>query len=361
MNPELSYRFFNKLEKDQFSLIYIGEFDDQMTATLMRINETGIEEPKAFRKTISFLLAECFQNIIRHADKPEIINRTNNKPKMISLRNIGNVFYIASSNLIHNMKKEGLLLKLKSINTLTQAELKTTYMEALDHNEISDKGGAGLGLIEMARRSGFPIEFDFDFINYFFSNFFSQFRAVSGNEENNYTININNTKALYHDMLAENILMIRKGDFSQQSILPLFTMIENSLSTERNLQGNRKRIMYLLIEMLQNISKHAARHNDMCEGIIIIAVKNGRYVIGTGNYIENEHINGLKEKLEGLMNMDQDQLAEIYKKKLFNESSPGENAGIGLIEISKYSTEKLKYDLKPINDTLSFLSLSITV
>src|SRR4051812_19750615 len=119
MNPELSYRFFNKLENDQFSLIYMGEFDDVMTATLMRINETGIDEPKIFKKKISFLVAESFQNIIRHADKPEILNRTNNKPKMISLRNIGNVFYIASTNLINNAKKDKLTAKLRSINTLT--------------------------------------------------------------------------------------------------------------------------------------------------------------------------------------------------------------------------------------------------
>ncbi|MGQ0827789.1 MAG: SiaB family protein kinase [Bacteroidota bacterium] len=361
MNPELSYRFFKKLENDQFSLIYVGEPNDQMTAALMRINETAVEEPKALRKTVSFLLVECFQNIIRHADKPEIINRTNNKPKMISLRNVGNAFYVASTNLIDNTKKEGLVSKLRSINTLTREELKAAYLEALDHNEISEKGGAGLGLIEMARRSGFPIEFDFDFVNYFFSAFHSQFRVVSDEGEANYTININNTKALYNDMVSENILMIRKGDFSQQSILPLFTMIEDSLSTDKNLQGVRKKILYLLIEMLQNISKHAAKRNGMCEGIIIIAVKNNHYIINTGNYIENIYIESLKAKLEGLVGMDQEQLSEMYKKKLFNEQIPGDNAGIGLIEISKYSTEKLRYDVKPVDDTLSFLSLSITI
>jgi len=361
MNPELSYRFFNTLENDQFSLIYIGEPDDQMTATLMRINETGVEELTAFRKTVSFLLVECFQNIIRHADKPEIINRTNNKPNMISLRNIGNAFYIASTNLVNNTKKEGLISKLRSINTLTAEELKAVYMEALDHNEISDKGGAGLGLIEMARRSGFPIQFDFDFVNYFFSVFYSQFRVVSDENPDNYTIDINNTKALYNDMIAENILMIRKGDFSQQSILPLFTMIENSLSSDKNLQGARKKILYLLIEMLQNISKHAAEHNGMCEGIIIISVKNNHYTINTGNYIKNTHIESLQTKLESLTGMDQEQLSEMYKNKLLNQQLAGDNAGIGLIEISKYSTEKLRYNVKSIDDTLSFLSLSITI
>lgn len=361
MNPELSYRFFKKLENDLFNLIYMGEFDDQMTATLMRINETWNEEAKTFKKTVSFLLAECFQNIIRHADKPEISNRTNNKPKMIALRNIDNIFYIASSNLVTNTKKESLISKLRSLNTLSKEELRAAYLEALDHNEISEKGGAGLGFIEMARKSDFPIEFDFDFVNYFFSVFHMQFRAISGPVETNNILTISSTKALYNEMLGENILMIRKGDFSQQAILPLFTMIETSLSTEKNMQGIRKKILYLLIEMLQNISKHAAKRNGICEGIIIIRVKNNHFIINTGNYIDNSHIGSIKEKLENLLKMDQSQLLEMYKKKLLNEQITGENAGIGLIEISKYSTEKLQYDIKAINDELSFLSLSITV
>jgi hypothetical protein len=361
MNPEISYRFFKKLENDLFNLIYMGETDDRMTATLMRINETGIEEGKAFTKTISFLLTECFQNVIRHADKPEILNRTNNKPKMIALRNMENVFYIASSNLIDNSKKEKLVSTLRALNTLSKEELRAIYLDALDHNEISEKGGAGLGFIEMARKSDFPIEFDFDFVNYFFSVFHMQFRVISDAYKNNNIFTIQNTKTLYNDIVAENILLIRKGDFSQQTILPLFTMIENNLSSENNLLGPRKKILYLLIEMLQNITKHAAKRNGMCEGIIIIAVKNNRYSINTGNYIENTRIESLKEKLGNLVEMNQDQLSDMYKKKLLNEKLPGENAGIGLIEISKYSAEKLKYDLKPIDDTFSFFSLSIAV
>lgn len=243
MNPALSYQFFNKLKNDQFSLIYIGEFDDKMTATLMRINETGIDEPKEFKKKISFLIVECFQNIIRHSDKPEITNRTNNKPNMISLRSIGNVFYVASTNLVDNTKKEKLISKLKSINTLTKEELKALYLDSLAHNEISDKGGAGLGLIEMARKSSFPIDFDFDFVNYFFSVFYSQFRVIAAGStqpENN-VVTIHDTKSLYNEMLNENILLIRKGDFSQQSILPIFTMIETALNAEQKLQGARKK------------------------------------------------------------------------------------------------------------------------
>ncbi len=363
MNSELSYRFFNRLENDQFSLIYMGGFDDEITASLLCINETSTKAPNIFTKKLSFIIVECFQNILRHADKPDIINRTNNKPKMILVRSRGHEFYIGSTNLIANTKTEGLTSKLRSINTLSQKELKAAYIDALENNEFSDKGGAGLGLIEMARKSGFPLEFDFDYINYFFSNFFMQFRAVSSDKDDSTpAISIANTKELYNELLADNILMIRKGDFSQKSILPILTMIENNLNSGPNILGARKKIVYLLVEMLQNISKHASEQKGIREGILIIAVENNKYVINTGNYIDINNIEALKENLDSIVSMDQIGLSEIYKKKMFDKQDAlAGNVGIGLIEINKYSSEKLKYNFKPVTDTLSFFSLSITV
>lgn len=365
MNPELSYRFFKKLENDHFSLIYMGEFDDELTATLMRLSEVSIEDPKTFKKRLSFLIAECFQNIIRHADKPEIINITNNKPKMFLVRNIGNVFYIGSTNLIENSKSTSLKAKLNSINKFTPQELKADYLNALTNNGFTEKGGGGLGLIEMARKSDSKLEFDFEFINYFLSNFFMQIRLGTFNEEkedNIDTVTLKSTKELYNEMVQENILMIRKGDFSQHSILPLIELIESNLDLNKKLPPFKKKTLYLLIEVLQNISKHAKENNGIREGIFMIALKNNQYTLNTGNYVDISDVDSLKNKLDNLVSLDKNGLAEIYKKRILNkETDHAGNAGIGLIEMSKYSSEKLKYQFTPYSDTLSFFSLSITV
>ena len=51
-------------------------------------------------------------------------------------------------------------------------ELKTYYREVLSSNELSEKGGAGLGIIDLVRKSGNKIEYRFDTVNEQFS-FFS--------------------------------------------------------------------------------------------------------------------------------------------------------------------------------------------
>lgn len=368
METETVYRFLNKFKNDHFSLAYMGEFDDDLTVSLMRSNETSIHEPQKFKKKLSYLIAECFQNIIRHADKPELLTQTNNKPKIFLLRNVGNAHYISSTNLISNTKKEDLELKLKSINTLTAEKLKSTYMSALINNEISEKGGGGLGLIEMTRKSGYPLEFSFEFVNYFFSIFYFQVRFITGEPEEqkkidpSAEIHIDQTKAIYNLMLSEKVLFVRKGDFSQESILPLIDLIEVNLKLQSNFSGSKKRTMYLLVELLQNISKHSIPIDGERKGIFMIASKNNNYILTAGNYMNISEVESLKNKLAAIADLDKDELNKMYRNTLLKkEPGTSSNAGIGLIEMCKYSVEKIKYSFKPENETIAFFSLSITV
>lgn len=367
METEIAWRFFNKFSYDRFSLAYMGRFDDELTAALMRTNEMSVQEPQMLKKRLSFLIAECFQNIIRHEDKPEIITRTNNKPKVFLIRNIGSKHYIASSNLVTNTKKEELASKLKAINTLSEEMLKSMYMEAFENNEISDKGGAGLGLLEMARKTGSPLEYAFEFVNYFFSIFYFQICLESRKNEENESadskeiIHIVETKELYNLMLSESVQIIRKGDFSQESILPLINLIEGNLKLQTNFSGSKKKTMYMLVELLQNLSKHAVKVNGEREGIFMISIKNNKYVLTAGNYINTNDVESLRKKLENIRDLDKNELMGIYKETLKKEPGINGNAGIGLIELCKYSSEKIRFNFKPVSEIMSFFSLSITV
>lgn len=367
MSPELSYHLFNKLGEDNFSLIYMGEFDDELTATVLRINESSIQEPKIFKWKLSVLIVECFQNIIHHADKPELVNRTNNKPRMFMVRNVADTFCIASTNLVDNTKTAGLTAKLQSINTLSKEDLKTAYQNALASGEFTVKGGAGLGLMEMARKSGSKLEFDFEFVNYFFSIFFMQFKVTSINPtagENPNTIPMSSTRELYNSLVTENILMLRKGDFSQEAILPLMELIETNLNSKIKTASVKKKTLYILIELLQNVSKHALEEDGIREGIFMVSFDDNKYILNTGNYIETTRVEGLRHKLKNLLSLEKEGLDELYKSNLKRERTAEEvesNGGFGLIEMCKYSTEKLKFKFVPVSDTVSFFSINVSI
>ena len=366
MKTGTAYQFFNKFKNDRFSLAYMGEFDDELTETLMRTNSTSIQEPLKFKKRLSFLIAESFQNIIRHEEKLDIVKETN-KPKVFLLRNLGNSHYISSTNLISNSKKENLQDKLNTINTLSAEDLKSIYIDALTNNEISEKGGGGLGLIEMARKSESPLEFDFDSINHDLSVFYIQVRFITSEKTEaskpqdliDY-IGITETKDLYNLMLDENILMIRKGDFSQESILPLIDLIEGNLKLQTNFSGSKKATMFLLIELLQNISKHGLKIKDEREGIFLISQNDNSLTLTAGNYIDSNLVEQLKNQIERIASLDKEQLFELYQNAVLKQDSSG-NTKIGLIEICKRSKKKVAYSFDKIDDKISFFSISVAV
>ena len=45
------------------------------------------------------------------------------------------------------------------VNGLTREELKAYYKKILNNGEISDKGGGGLGFIDIAKKSGEKLEY----------------------------------------------------------------------------------------------------------------------------------------------------------------------------------------------------------
>ena len=66
----VTYWFFEQFIDDNFCLLYAGNINDEITDKIIGLSEHHFENKEGFsqtKKKVSFLLAECFQNIIRHA------------------------------------------------------------------------------------------------------------------------------------------------------------------------------------------------------------------------------------------------------------------------------------------------------
>ena len=101
-------------------------------------------------------MGECLQNIVKHGD------HTNHDNAAVFLIGRSDEAYIViSGNPIHKSEKDSLKSKLDNINSLDKDGLKQLYKDIIKNTQISDKGGAGLGFVDMARKSGQPLEFDF--------------------------------------------------------------------------------------------------------------------------------------------------------------------------------------------------------
>jgi hypothetical protein len=171
------------------------------------------------------------------------------------------------------------------------------------------------------------------------------------------------TRDLYKKLCKHGILVLRKGNFSQENVLPLFKLIEANLKWDEAGPVINKKGIYILLEMLQNLSKFGYSQGDRTEGIITISDKGKDIQINTGNYVTEQNVPKLQEKLAELGAMNEDALKSQYKKALFNFGAEKmtDGAGIGFIEMFKISRKPVEYDFIKLENGVHFFSLSVTI
>jgi hypothetical protein len=147
--------------------VYVGEFTQEITKSVLAMAEKNMEtlnEDTNIKKKVFNVMVECMQNICKHSDEFTPDNTIfNTAIFMIGKEN--NEYKVCTGNVIYNDRVEGLKSKLDQINSLDKDGLKELYKSALSSSELSDKGGAGLGFIDMARKSGQKLEYGFNKID----------------------------------------------------------------------------------------------------------------------------------------------------------------------------------------------------
>lgn len=127
--------------------------------------------PKQVLKKIFFISVESLQNQLIHGQKDDSETQHN----FFILAHTSHSINIITANLISNQSVNKLETQLKKINSFEDAaSLKAYYLEHLENNELSEKGGAGLGFITIAMKSGNKIKAVFENINEKYSFFLSE-------------------------------------------------------------------------------------------------------------------------------------------------------------------------------------------
>ena len=115
------------------------------------------------RKKILNIMVESLQNLFHHSDDvPEdLVDALGKRFGMVVVTRKGDDFLLTTANFVLSDKVKILTEKVEKINSLSEAELKEMYKYILNYQKLSSKGGGGLGLIDMARKSDKKLEYRF--------------------------------------------------------------------------------------------------------------------------------------------------------------------------------------------------------
>ena len=324
---------------DKVCLWYNGDFNDDFTERIIFLSEGDLN--KKSRKRMSFLVAESYQNIIRHGN--EQIETTTST--VFGVRRIDPYLHVFSSNVVDAETKEYLTSELKSLEGLSKEELKEMYKASLSEGGLSDKGGAGLGLIEMARKSTRPLQYGFEENEEKNYDFTLQLDLLLDGQEGGEEpkIQIDNNEWLHKYVEEKQIIFLLKSDFTDELTTPLLKMLKGNTSDAMGKTG--KMIYHAAVEMIQNIVRHTKVMNDRREGVFCLMNAEHGYTLCSGNYINDD--SDVQEWIEELNSMNKDELNAIYRERLLNgvPSRGNNSAGIGMIDVRRKTLEPIHINI----------------
>lgn len=183
----------------------------------------------------------------------------------------------------------------------------------------------------------------------------------------------NNKKSLefvydfYLKMKRNNINLAYEGEITHQITKAFTSLTENNMIREEDYCSVQKKVFHVMVECLQNISKHADNQFSYVSskdgrGIFLVSKDENEYNVTTGNVVQNDKINELEKMLEHINKLDIPDLKKLYKQKIKEgRLSEKGGAGLGFIDIARKTGQKLIYSFIKIDTEKSFFVLTSTI
>ena len=166
-----------------------------------------------------------------------------------------------------------------------------------------------------------------------------------------------------------NVILYYKGNVDSDLINYVLDTVEEKLAEMNEQPRLRKKVYNVLVESLQNLYHHVDKvpedfedQNSEKFGILLIEKSVSGFKIVTGNFVQTDNAEELKEKIMKINRSTRKEIKELYKFILNNQrlSAKG-GGGLGLVDIARKTGNKLDYTLRRYNDLYYFFYLDILI
>lgn len=177
----------------------------------------------------------------------------------------------------------------------------------------------------------------------------------------------------FRDLMEDSdVNIVYLGKITQNTINGITAMTEEDLSDKKENKKVSRRVYHVMIEALQNICKHADSTAEYTsdsleaglakEGIFLIGDNETEYYVTTGNQIELDNAVRLRDILDRINSLDQEELKSLYRTTMENTTiSDKGGAGLGFLDIRKKTGTEYEYYFEPIDPKYCFFILTIRI
>lgn len=359
----------DKMMEEHLMFVYRGVVTNENSVPLLMLLENEMKNSEygnVGRKRLFMFVLESLQNVSRHSN-----DNLHASMSVVAYSKTGSGYCVSTGNVIPNDKIDSLKAKLDDVNNLETEEIRNVYRQMLSKAEFSSKGGAGLGLIEMAKKTGNRLDYDFipidgDCSYYVLSKTVNSGGVGSHEVSKKEAYDGRYVKQLEEMMDANNIYLIWSGHLSHDVGKEVISFTETKLSEETNIQWmQRKRVFSTLVELLDNVEGNSPGRDEeekYGKPVAMIRVVDHVYFLTTGNLILTSKVEELQAKIDFVNSLDKDGLKEMFVKALTDQHPDSDSTGnLGLIEMARKSGSKLEYQFETVNDVYSYYMLTVRV
>ena len=153
------------------------------------------------------------------------------------------------------------------------------------------------------------------------------------------------------------------GTFTQEILISFVSLIEHALMETGEVKVIQKRLIYLIIECIQNIIFHSDKLPDNNQlAYMIISRNEYGYSIHTSNTVLSENIDKLIGSIDELLKVRKDVLSKLFTKKIEKpEISSAGRGGIGLLTMISKSGKDFNYKVSNLTNEYSLFHIEINI
>ncbi len=157
---------YSQLLAKEIIIAYDGGVTHQVMKAFTSLVEEKLEaemENETVRRRVYHIMVECLQNINRHAEAlyPDDSGEHYPGRGALMVSKSKGYYRVITANVIRKTHVDELRSFLEKINDLSEDELNELYKQQLMEGKLSSKGGAGLGFIDIRRKTANKLEFVF--------------------------------------------------------------------------------------------------------------------------------------------------------------------------------------------------------
>lgn len=162
--------WYKKNSEGKILYSFLGQVSPDIISAILDKVEKKLNDLEIDTKTLKkiyHISVEALQNLYHHSDSPNqngntiennvaFIIKENDNPNKTNSK-----FKIITGNFINKSNTRLLKERIDQLNFLSKDEIKTLYKLILNNNDFSEKGGGGLGMVDLVKRSGNNLTYNF--------------------------------------------------------------------------------------------------------------------------------------------------------------------------------------------------------